>query len=200
MLNIVVMGQPEDEDDDGDDDEDEEGEWRDRGISSPPISLNLPYDDDGVNSFSFSFLLPVHTDRWAGLNCHVTFFVVVDGSAADDSFTCVVVGCVAMASSGVAAIQVVTLVTVLALLSLFRSCCVKSSVGTSASVTSPYMSQSGSAGSRCGWDTAADLIPESLEQRLGSESDRSESQSLSQPSTDTSTGPEPELSESESLE
>lgn len=48
-------------------------------------------------------------------------------------------------------------------------------------------------------------VAETLEERVGSESDRSESQSLSpatesQPSTDTSTGPDPELSESDSLD
>lgn len=108
-----------------------------------------------------------------------------------------------MGTDDVAAMLVVTPETLPALLLLFRSCSVKSSLSTSGSVVSPNKSQSGSAGSRFG---RPDLLPaaEVLEERLGSESDRSESQSLSpatepQPSTDTSTGPEPELSESDSL-
>lgn len=67
-------------------------------------------------------------------------------------------------------------------------------------------SQPSSAGIRLDRGVLADLPPEAefLEERVGSESDRSESQSLSpatepQPYTDTSTGPDPELSESESL-
>lgn len=67
-------------------------------------------------------------------------------------------------------------------------------------------SQPSSAGSRLDRVVLADLPPEAefLEERVGSESDRSESQSLSpatepQAYTDTSTGPDPELSESESL-
>lgn len=107
----------------------------------------------------------------------------------------------------VAAMLVVTPVTFLALPLLFLSCSVKSSLSTSGSVVSPNKSQPGSAGSRLGLAIPADLLPaaEILEERLGSESDRSESQSLSpatepQPSTDRSTGPDPELSESDSLE
>lgn len=69
--------QPE-EDDDGDDDEDDEDEGEGLWVSHPPRSVNLT--DDDVTSFSFSFLLPVQTDLWAGLNCHVTFFVVDDCS------------------------------------------------------------------------------------------------------------------------
>lgn len=106
----------------------------------------------------------------------------------------------------VAAMPVVTPVTFLALPLLFLSCSVNSSLSTSGSVVSPNKSQPGSAGSRLARATPSDLLPaaEILEERLGSESDRSESQSLSpatepQPSTDRSTGPDPELSESESL-
>ena len=112
-----------------------------------------------------------------------------------------------MGVPGVAATQVVTPVTFLALPLLFLSCSVNSSLISSGSVFSPIMSQSGSVGSCLGRDTPADLSPvaELLEERLGSESDWSESQSLSpatepQPSTDSSTGPDPELSESDSLE
>lgn len=112
-----------------------------------------------------------------------------------------------MGMAGVAAILVVTSVTFLALPLLFLSCSVKSSLSNSGSVVSPNKSHPGSAGSRLGRATPADLVPaaEILEERLGSESDTSESQSLSpatepQPSTDRSTGPEPELSESDSLE
>ncbi len=107
----------------------------------------------------------------------------------------------------VATMLLVIPVTLLALPLVFLSCSVKSSLSTSGSVVSPNKSQPGSAGSRLGRATLADLLPaaEILEERLGSESDRSESQSLSpatepQPSTDRSTGPEPELSESDSLE
>lgn len=167
--------------------------------------MNLTKDDD-VISLSFSFLLPVQTDRWAGLNCHVTFFVV-DCSAVVVVLTEAETGGVAVGTAGVAAALVETAATVPDLPLLFLSCSVKSSLSTSGSVVSPNRSQSGSAGSRLGRATPADLLPdvEILEERLGSESDRSESQSLSpatesQPSTDRSTGPEPELSESDSLE
>lgn len=78
------------------------------------------------------------------------------------------------------------------------------SAGTSGSVISS--SQPSSAGGRLDRAALEDLPPEAefLEERVGSESDRSESQSLSpatepQPYTETSTGPDPELSESESL-
>lgn len=161
---------------------------------SPPSSVNL----DDVPSLSFSFLLPVQTDLWAGLNCHVTFFDV-------DSTVCArctdVVTCgVAMGAAGESARPV----TFLAFPLWFLSCSVKSSLSTSGSVVSPNKSQPGSAWGRLDRATPADLLPEILEGRLGSESDRSESQSLSpatesQPSTDISTGPDPELSESESL-
>lgn len=113
-----------------------------------------------------------------------------------------------MGMPDVAAMLVVTFpVTLLAFPLLFRSCSVKSSLSTSGSVVSPNKSQPGSADSRLDRAAPADLLPvaEILEERLGSESDRSESQSLSpatepQPSNDRSTGPEPELSESDSLE
>lgn len=68
------QNQPE-EDEDGDDDEEDEDEGEGLWVSPPPSSENLTNDDD-VTSLSFSFLLPVQTDLWAGLNCHVTFFVV----------------------------------------------------------------------------------------------------------------------------
>lgn len=162
----------------------------------PPISVNFTSDED-INSFSFSFLLPVHTDLWAGLNCHVTFFVD-DCSSIVDVFTGVVTGCVAMGMPGVVDMLVVASVAFHAF-----SCSVKRSLSTSGSVVSPNKSQPGSAGSRL---DRAGLLPaaEILMDRLGSESDRSESQSLSpatdpQPNTDRSTGPEPELSESDSL-
>lgn len=145
----------------------------------------------------------MHTDLWAGLNCHVTFLVVVSVVAC---LTGAGAGCADRATPGDAAMLVVTPVLFLALPLLFRSCSVKSSLSTSASVVSPNKSHPGSAGSRLGRAAATDLVPaaETLEERLGSESDRSESQSLSpatepQPSNDRSTGPEPELSESESL-
>lgn len=197
--------QPE-EDDDGDDDEDDEDEGEGLWVSPPPSSVNLT-DDDDVTSFSLSFLLPVQTDLCAGLNCHVTFFVVDDCSTVDVCLTGVVTGWVAMGMACVTAMLVVTPVTFLALPLLFLSCSRKSSLSTSGSVVSPNKSQPISAGSRFGRAMPADLLlaAEILEERLGSESDRSESQSLSpatepQPSTDRSTGPDPELSESESLE
>lgn len=98
--------------------------------------------------------------------------------------------------------SVMLLVT--SLTSLALSCDSNSSVGTSGSMVSS--SQPSSAGIRLDRAVLADLPPEAefLEERVGSESDRSESQSLSpatepQPYIDTSTGPDPELSESESL-
>ncbi len=87
---ISFTNQPE-EDDDGDDDEDDEDEGEGLWVSPPPSSVNLANDDD-VTSFSFSFLLPVQTDLWAGLNCHVTFFVVDDCSTVVTGFTGVVTG------------------------------------------------------------------------------------------------------------
>lgn len=199
---ISFTNQPEEEDD-GDDDEDDEDEGEGLWFSPPPSSVNLTKDDD-VASFSFSFLLPVQTDLWAGLNCHVTFFVVDDCSTGAAAFIGVVTGWVDVGMACVPAMLVETPVTFLALPLMFLSCSVKSSLSTSGSVVSPNKSQPGSAGSRLG---RADLLPaaEILEERLGSESDRSESQSLSpatepQPSTDRSTGPDPELSESDSLE
>ena len=111
-----------------------------------------------------------------------------------------------MGMPGVTAMLVVIPVTFLASPLLFLSCSVKSSLSTSGSVVSPNMSQPGSAGRRLGRVPPVDLVPaEILEERLGSESERSESQSLSpatepHPSIDRSTGPEPELSESDSLE
>lgn len=111
-----------------------------------------------------------------------------------------------MGTPGVVDMTVVTPETFAPLPLLFLSRSVKSPVRTSGSVVSPNKSQPGSAGGRLG-RAAADLLPAPavLEERLGSESDRSESQSLSpatepQPSIDRSTGPEPELSESDSLE
>ncbi len=108
---------------------------------------------------------------------------------------------------GMACVVDMLVVTFLPLPLLFLSCSLKSSLSTSDSVVSPNKSQPSSVGSRLGRAMPADLPPaaEILEERLGSESDRSESQSLSpatepQPRTDTSTGPDPELSESESLE
>lgn len=116
-------------------------------------------------------------------------------------------GWVAMGMAAVAAMLAVTPVTVPARLLSGPSWSVKISLSTSGSAASGDKSQSGSTGSRLDRAVPADLLPaaETLEERLGSESDRSESQSLSpatepQPRTDTSTGPEPELSESDSLE
>lgn len=200
---ISFINQPE-EDEDGDDEDDEDVE---DGLlaSPPPCSVNLTNDDDAI-SFSLSFLLPVQTDLWAGLNCHVTFFVVDDCSAGVTTFVGVVTGLVAMGTACVTAMVVVTPLAFLALLLLLLSCSLKSSLRTSGSVVSSNMSQPNSPGSRLGRAIPADLLTaaEILEERLGSESDRSESQSLSpatepQPSTDTSTGPDPELSESDSL-
>lgn len=170
--------------------------------------------NDDVTSLSFSFLLPVQTDLWAGLNCHVTFFVVDDCS---DCVNCFVITVVVVVAAGlvdatgadcVASMLVVTPLTLLAPPPslLFLSGSLKGSLSTSGSPPSSYMSQPRSAGGRLDRATSpADLPAEILEERLGSESDRSESQSLSpatepQPSTDTSTGPDPELSESDSLE
>lgn len=61
------VGPQPDDDDDGDDDEDDEDEGE--GPSSEKR-------DEDVPSRSLSFLLPVQTDLWAGLNCHVTFLEV----------------------------------------------------------------------------------------------------------------------------
>lgn len=73
--NQLFTIQP-DEDDDDDDEEDEDEESL---LALPALcSVNLTTDD--VISFSLSFLLPVQTDLWAGLNCHVTFFDVDDCS------------------------------------------------------------------------------------------------------------------------
>lgn len=171
--------------------------------------------NDDVTSLSFSFLLPVQTDLWAGLNCHVTFFVV-DACSVNCLVITVVVVVVAAGlvdptgADCVASMLVVTPLTLLApppsLLLLSGS--LKGSLSTSGSPASSYMSQPRSAGGRLDRATPPEDLPaaaEILEERLGSESDRSESQSLSpatepQPSTDTSTGPDPELSESDSLE
>ncbi|TNN62025.1 hypothetical protein EYF80_027763 [Liparis tanakae] len=193
--------QPEDEDDDEDDDE--EGLWVSR-----PLSSENPTND--VASFSFSFLLPVQTDLWAGLNCHVTLFADCSADAArfTGKVTCWVAAGPAAVSDAPMVTPVVTpLVTPLvipvvtpvvipvpspALSSLFSSSgSVKSSLSTSASVVSPNKSQPGSAGGRLDRPTSEDLLPAA--KSLGSESDRSESQSLSpatepQPSTDRSTG------------
>lgn len=159
--------------------------------------MNLAMDGE-ITSLSLSFLLPVQTDLWAGLNCHVTFFVVDDCSVGVIGLFDTV-GFVAMGTSWVAAMLVVTPLTFLPL-----SCGPDGSAGTSGSVVSS--SQPSSAGGRLDRAVLEDLPPEAefLEERVGSESDRSESQSLSpatepQPYTDTSTGPDPELSESDSL-
>lgn len=176
--------------------------------SPVPSSGNL---SDDVISLSFSFLLPVQTDLWAGLNCHVTFFAV---DAVSGSVACLVVvatvaaGLDATGADCLASMQVVTPLTLLdpLLLSLL-SCSLKASVNSSGWTSSSYTSQVGSAGGRLGRAAMLlDLLPvaETLDERLGSESDTSESQSLSpatesQPSTDTSAAPDPELSESDSL-
>lgn len=196
--SFPFTNQPEDDDDDEDDEDEGEPLW----VSSPLSSVNIT-DDDDVISFSFSFLLPVQTDLWAGLNCHVTF---VDAcSTVVDRFTGEVTRWVAMGMVVESSRLLVTPVSFLALPLLFLSCSVKSSLSTSGSVVSPNKSQPGSA---CSFDrdVAAALFPaeEILGGRLGSESDRSESQSLSpatepQPRTDMSPGPDPELSESDSL-
>lgn len=112
-----------------------------------------------------------------------------------------------MGIAWVADMLLVTSVALFALSLLSLSCSLKSSLSTSGSVVSPNKSQPSSVGSRLGRAMPADLFAaaEILQERLGSVSDRSESQSLSpatepQPSTDTSTAPDPELSESDSLE
>lgn len=145
----------------------------------------------------------MQTDLWAGLNCHVTFFVVDSCSRDVAGFSVVVTGSVSMEMGDGAAVVADTPM----LPALDVSCFVNISLITSDSVCTGDKSQSGSTGSRLGRATMADLLPEAeiLDERLGSESDRSESQSLSpatepQPRTDTSTGPESELSESDSLE
>lgn len=211
--HVSFANQP-DEDEDGDDDEEEEEEEEGLLISPSPCSGKLIDVNDDVTPLSFSFLLPVQTDLWAGLNCHVTFFVVDACSACVNCFVITVVVVVAAGlvdatgADCVASMLVVTPLTLLAPPSslLFLSGSLKGSLSTSGSPPSSYMSQPRSAGGRVDRATP-DLLAaaEILEERLGSESDRSESQSLSpatepQPSTDTSTGPDPELSESDSLE
>lgn len=177
---------------DGDDDVDDEDE--DEEEEEGPRSMNLAFEGE-IASFSLSFLLPVQTDLWAGLNCQVTFFVVA-GCSVGVAAVFDTVGFVAMGTPWVAAMLVVTSLTFLALS--------RGSVGTSGSAVSS--SQPSSAGGGLERAELEDLPPEAefLEERVGSESERSESQSLSpatepQPYTDTSTGPDPELSESESL-
>lgn len=196
---INIANQPDEDDDDDDDEDAEDGLW----VPPSPRSASLTTDTD-VGCFSLSFLLPVQTDLWGGLNCHVTFFVADGCSVADFAGE---TGVVAVGMGRIAAMLVVTPLTFLALPLLFLSSSMKSSVSTSGSVASPNKSQLSSAGGRLGCATPTDLFAaaEILEGRLGSESDRSESQSLSpasdpQPSTDTSTGPDPELSESDSLQ
>lgn len=176
---------------DGDEDEDEEDE------EEGSRSINLAMDGD-IAPLSLSFLLPVQTDLWAGLNCHVTFFVADAGSVGVAGWSDPV-GLVAMGTSWLAAMPVVPSLTFLA-----PSRGPGGSVGPSGSALSS--SQPSSAGGRLDRAALEDLPPEAelLEERAGSESDRSESQSLSpatepQPYTETSTGPDPELSESESL-
>lgn len=204
---VSFPNQPEQEEDGDDDDEEEEEEG---GLlhSPAPSSGNLT----DVISLSFSFLLPVQTDLWAGLNCHVTLFVV---DAVSGSVACLVVvatvvaGLDATGADCSASMLVVTPLTLLdPPLLLLLSCSLKVSLSSSGSASSSYVSQVGSADGRSGRAAPpADLlvVAETLEERLGSESDRSESQSLSpatesQPSTDTSTAPDPELSESDSLD
>lgn len=201
--HLMSLTNQQDEDDDGDDDEDDEDE--EEGLLVPPSPFSDLTVDDDATSFSFSFLLPVQTDLWAGLNCHVTFFVV-DCSTGVAILDGIVMGFVATGTDCVTAMLVVTPLTFLALPLLFLSCSLKSSLSTSGSVVSSNMSHPRSAGSSLGRAMTADLLPaaEILEERLGSESDKSESQSLSpatepQPSIDTSTGLDPELSESDSL-
>lgn len=204
---VSFPNQPEQEEDGDDDDEEEEEEG---GLlhSPAPSSGNLT----DVISLSFSFLLPVQTDLWAGLNCHVTLFVV---DAVSGSVACLVVVATVVAgldATGADCSASMLVVTPLTLLDppplLLLSCSLKVSLSSSGSASSSYVSQVGSADGRLGRAAlAADLlvVAETLEERLGSESDRSESQSLSpatesQPSTDTSTAPDPELSESDSLD
>lgn len=177
--------------------------------SPAPSSGNLSED---VTSLSLSFLLPVQTDLWAGLNCHVTFLVV---EAVSGSVACLVVVVLAAAVAGLDAtgadcVASMLVVTPLSLLDppLLLSCSLKASLSSSGSTSSSYVSQVGSADGRLGRAAPPlDLLPvaATLEERLGSESDTSESQSLSpatesQPNTDTSTAPDPELSESDSLD
>lgn len=207
--NLITSPNQPEEEEDGEDDEDEEEE-EGRLLHSPVPSSGNRSDD--VISLSFSFLLPVQTDLWAGLNCHVTFFVVdpVSGSVA-----CLVVvatvaaGLDATGADCVASMLVVTPLTLLdPLLLTLLSCSSKASLSSSGSTSSSYVSQVGSADGRLGRAVLPlGLLPvaETLEERLGSESDTSESQSLSpatesQPSTETSAAPDPELSESESLD
>lgn len=214
--HVSFANQP-DEEEDGDDDEEEEEEEEGLLASPPPCSGNLIDVNDDVTSLSFSFLLPVQTDLWAGLNCHVTFFVVDACSPCVNCFVITVVVVVAAAglvdATGADCVASMLVVTPLTLLApppslLLLSGSMKGSLRTSGSPPSSYMSQPRSAGGRLDRATPpADLLEaaEILEERLGSESDRSESQSLSpatepQPSTDTSTGPDPELSESDSLD
>lgn len=205
---VSSRNQPEEEEDGEDDEEEEEEEG---GLLHSPVPSSGNLIDDAI-SLSFSFLLPVQTDLWAGLNCHVTFFVV---DADSGSVACLVVvatvvaGLDATGADCVASMLVVTPLTLRdPLLLLLLSWSLKTSRGSSGSTSSSYVSQVGSAGGRLGRAMLLlDLLPvaETLEERLGSESDTSESQSLSpatesQPSTDTSTAPEPELSESDSLD
>lgn len=137
------------------------------------------------------------------MNCHVTFLAVVEVSRAVAVFTLVVTDGAATGSVSVAAKLVVTSAAIVSLSLLVWSSCLSSASGSG---ISSYKSQSVSTGGRLDRAAPEDLLPEAevLEGRLGSLSDRSESQSLSpatepQPCTDTSTGPESELSESDSL-
>lgn len=153
QTKFFISVQPDDDDEDDEDDEDEgEGLY-----VSTSISVNL------ANSLSFSFLLPVQTDLWAGLNCHVTFFVTDCCSSSAAGFAAVVTGSISVGSTGVATMLVVTFPN---LPMSSCSCSVKSSLSTSGSVASPNASQSGSTGSRFGRATPADLLPapETLEE------------------------------------
>lgn len=162
-----------DDEDEGDDEEDDDEDGGGLCGSSPSSSPNLASDDD-VISLSLSFLLPVHTDLCAGLNCHVTFLAVVEESESVDVFT----DGVAMGLEGNSPKLDSTAVS--------GSFCSSSLSGSiSGSGGSSYKSQSGSTGGRLERAAPEDLGPEAevLEGRLGSVSDRSESQSLS-PATD----------------
>ena len=214
---MTVAPQPEDEDEDGE--EEEEGDdGKGQCASSGPWSAYL--SDDDLDD-SLSFLLPVHTDLCAGLNCHVTFLVVdaCSNVAAALAISSAGSGVTPWTNPGVVITLVVaaTVTVVTLLLRLLppmvapssSSSSSSNSGSTSGSVTSWNWSQLGSAVGgrfgRMGPDEGLLLAPRTLEEgRWGYESEASESQSLSpardpQPSTDMSAAPEPELSESESL-
>lgn len=104
--------QPEEEEDGDDVDEEEEEE---PGLLHSPAPSSGSLTDD-VISLSFSFLLPVQTDLWAGLNCHVTFLVV---DAVSGSVSCLVVAATVVASldaTGAVCVASMLVVTPLTLL------------------------------------------------------------------------------------